>query len=767
MLNGTDKVHGRTCAAPRASRIRVCARTAVAIGLAILSPAAVQGADNPEYRVGLVVNTMARWVQHPAQPNLPPYFAADLGTVSIEVEFEGKSNPALAAAVQKEVQKEISDRLSSMKAGPSSQTAADWIVFPRGSGLHNEPNLLQSLLVYEGQTFAISTPPPPGADNENLVRLPSLRTARMTVYQVQTIAITVNASSNPGMPATVLLEKVWDGMPKGASERQIPIEIYQSESDCKRLSAPEIAERTASSVARLYEQLYAAGLKINSFSPAPQTPYADTLRAWAGRIAADTPVAPQWIPATGELRISALPVVHDVALSDDFGGKFKTLRDRLLARACGELIGFPLTSEGKATFEYLAEQDPAVKTAVVTNNNGVLTLAITPQPTFAHLNGSAGPSYSNQTGWTGKANVTGQDLIPREDLHDLSNSTQISYQGGGSYQDASATFSATKPSRDPLPGVEFYSLSLGGSFTQNQNDRFGGILPGQTLTVSDTQATAGLKLSYDSFSIFDSLEATNLYPAGRKLNRHQILFPVAFGFDRFLAQSNHGTYRSSGDLFQVSVSPEYTYTHDFDFQGKSRGWSALIVAATAEYIKGKNATAALGFDRYLAGVTITATAGLRSTRQFLFRGQYQVGSLSAGGPVVRTFQLGGTQWVPGLQFGEDSGQTLGFAQGEAGIDIPSVLKLFGRSMPPDTPLFAVRSSYLKMVYSRASVSQRASVAVVAGLGSGAESFGPAVELGRLKQMFDLTAGYMYSPQSALHTRGTIFLTVTMTDYRLR
>jgi hypothetical protein len=396
-----------------------------------------------------------------------------------------------------------------------------------------------------------------------------------------------------------------------------------------------------------------------------------------------------------------------------------------------------------------------------------LTLLITPQPTFAHLNGSAGPSYSNQTGWTGKANVTGQDLIRSESLYDLSNSTQISYQGGGSYQDASATFSVTKPSPPPLPRPEFYSLSLGGSFTQSQNDRFGGILPGQTLTVSDTQATAGLKLSYDSFSIFDSLEAANLSPAGRKLNRHQILLPVAFGFDRFLAKSNHGTYRSSGDLFQVSVSPEYTYTHDFDFQGKNRGWSALIVAATAEYIKGKNATAALGFDRYLAGVTITATAGLQSTRQFLFRGQYQVGSLSAGGPVVRTFQLGGTRWVPGLQFGEDSGQTLGFAEGEAGIDIPSVLKLFGRSVPRDTSLFDARSSYLKMVYSRASVSQRESVAAVAGLGSGAESFGPAVELGRLKQMFNLTAGYMYSPQSALHTDGTIFLTVTMTDYRLR
>jgi hypothetical protein len=767
MSKGTDKVHGQTCAALRASRIKVCACGAVAIGLAILNPVAVQGANNPEYQVRLVVNTMARWVQHPAQPNLPPYFKAELKSVSISVEFEGKGDDKDKSTLAEAVPKEVLRGLSSMQPEPHCQTSADWIIVPQGQGpeFSRVDNLFGCLLSYQGQNFRIATLPLAGKENADPVPL-ELRTDYITVYKVQTITITVNASSNRGMPATVLLEKVWNGMPKGASERQIPIEIYQSESNCKRPGATKIAERTASAVARLYEQLYAVGLKINSFSPAPQTPYSKPLQDWGGRVA-DTPVTAQFIPATGELRISDLPVVQKVALSDDYATKFPALQERLSARACGELVGFPLTPEGKATFQYLAEQDPAVKTAAVKNNEGVLTLAITPQQTFAHLNGSAGPSYNNQTGWTGKANVTGQDLIRSENLYDLSNSTQISYQGGGSYQDASASFSVSKPSRDPSPRVEFYSLSLGGSFTQNQNDRFGGILPGQTLTVSDTQATAGLKLSYDSFSIFDSLEAANLFPAGRKLNRHQILLPVAFGFDRFLAKSNHGTYRSSGDLFQVSISPEYTYTHDFDSQGKTRGWNAFIVAATAEYIKGKNATASLGFDRYLAGVTITATAGLQSTRQFLFRGQYQVGSLSAGGPVVRTFQLGGTQWVPGLQFGEDSGQSLGFAQGEAGIDIPSVLKLFGRNVPRDTPLFEVRSSYLKMVFSRALVSQRESVAAVAGLGSGAESFGPAVEIGRLKQTFNLTAGYMYSPQSALHTHGTIFLTVTMTDYRLR
>ena len=721
---------------------------------------------NPEYEVRVVVNTMARWVEHPTQPNLPPYFAAELGTVNIRVEFTSNNRKQKLAD---DIQSEVLKRLKSIQASSQSRPPTEWIIVPGGARRESfaGANLLEDLLTYAGQSLVISTLPPPRT-NENLAPLPPLRTNPITLYEVRMITITVNKPAlNAGMPVTFRLENLWGGMPKGSPERQISVEVYQSDSVCKHPDRVETAKRTASVVARLYERLYGVGLKIDSFSPFPQTPYDEPISNWTKSFAL-SPAGVRWMPATGELRISGLPVVHDVVL-DPSGSEanFGRLWERLKARACSELVGFPLTDEGKSSFEYLGEQDPAVKTAVATDETGVLKLRITPRPTFGHLTGSAGPAYSNQTGWTGKASVTGQDLIRSQRFYDLTNTTQLSYQGGGSFQDADAHVSVAKPSRDPFPRLEFYSLAVGCSFTQNQNDRFGGFLPGQTLTVSETQGTAGLKLAYDSFSIFDESEAANSTPAGRKLNRHQIVMPFSFAFDRFLATSNHSTYRSSGNVFQFSVSPVYTYTHDFDSLGKKRGWSSLVIDGTAEYIKGKDTSTSAAFDRYLGSIRITAKAGWLSTRQFLFRGEYGVGSLSAGGPIVRTFQLGGTQWVPGLQFGEDSGQTIGFAQSEIGIDLASIVKLFGHDVPPNTKLFDMRSSYLKMVYSRASVSQRESVSAVASLNSGVESFGPAVELGGLNHMFDLTAGYMYSPQSALHVHGTSYLTVRFSDFRMR
>ena len=302
---------------------------------------------------------------------------------------------------------------------------------------------------------------------------------------------------------------------------------------------------------------------------------------------------------------------------------------------------------------------------------------------------------------------------------------------------------------------------------QNQSDRFGAIVPNQTLTVNETQANSGITLSFDSFSIFDISDALNQAPSTRKLNRHQVVIPLKFMFEKFTASSNQGAYRSSGNILQFSTSPDYLYTHDFDSQDKTKGWSELDIELSGEYIEGVSAAGYYGFNRYLGSTAASAFFGLRRTRQFLLRGQYGVGSLSAGGPIVRAFQLGGSQWVPGLQFGEFAGHTLAFCEGETGIDIPSILELFKRSVPTDTKIFDLRRSYVKFEYSRASVSQRESVAQVAGLGAGPESFGPALELGRLESQFDLTAGYMYSPQSTIHPHGTFYLGIHIIDLRMR
>jgi hypothetical protein len=238
-------------------------------------------------------------------------------------------------------------------------------------------------------------------------------------------------------------------------------------------------------------------------------------------------------------------------------------------------------------------------------------------------------------------------------------------------------------------------------------------------------------------------------------------------FERYTAKGNSGTYRSAGDILQFSISPEYLFSHDFDDAGKTKGWHEADVELKAEYIKGLNGDGYIGFDRYLGSATVTTYFGLKRTRQFVVQGQYGVGSLSAGGPIVRVFQLGGTQYVPGLQFGEVAGQSLGFMQAEGGVDFVSVFELFKHTPPCNITLFDIRGSYLEIMYSRASVSQTESIGTVAGLGNAFESFGPALMLGRLNNQFDLTVGYMYSPQSTIHPHGTPYVGVTIYDFRMR
>jgi hypothetical protein len=318
-----------------------------------------------------------------------------------------------------------------------------------------------------------------------------------------------------------------------------------------------------------------------------------------------------------------------------------------------------------------------------------------------------------------------------------------------------------------MPKIEFYSFAVAGAFLQNQEDRFGAIVPGQTLTVSETQATAAVKLSYDSFSIFDISDARNQAPPSRPRKRSQILVPIGFMFERYTAKGNNGTYRSAGDSLQFSISPDYLFSYDFDNAGKTKGWSEADLELKAEYIKGLGADGYVGFDRYVGSAAVTTYFGLKRTRQFLLEGQYGIGSLSAGGPIVRVFQLGGTQYVPGLQFGEVAGQTLGFMQAEAGVDFVSVFELFKHRPPNNMSLFDIRGSYVEMVYSRASVSQSESISTVAGLGNAFESLGPALMLGKLNNQFDLTIGYMYSPQSTIHPHGTLYVGVTIYDFRTR
>lgn len=759
-------------------------QTAVSIYVAALFLAVqalrCDAADNPLVTLNVTVTTGARWVPYPSVASLPPYFAADLSTMDVRV----TPDPAHMQLVSK-VQDALTMRLRAMQSNdPAALKAADldnrpiqdWIVIPK----FNNPqqikqfaavsNSLVQMLVSFGDSsnnFIASNGADPGPIS------PSQRitlTSKLHVLEISDIRIVIKTTgTGDELISTFPLSQLWSDLREDAPELKIPVEVHYYSSNCNSLSPTEVAERAAKSALSLYKSLYALGLTINSFDIGNTLPsYQHAIKVWMDSVnnslVMPRPTA-KWDPHSQQLIISNFPTVYSVVItpSEDF----EALRNRLQTRSCRDLVGFPLNDEVATTYEYLVKQDPAVKDLKATYAGGSLTLNITPQPTLASLNVTGGASYNNQYGATGKLSALGQDLIPRGRHYDIGNTLQASYNGGGTSQTATLSESLIKAIRDPMPKIDFYSLAIAGNFLQNQDDRFGAIVPGQTVTVSETQASAALKLSYDSFSIFEIADSSNLAPPSRSRNRNKVLIPVGFMFEKYTANSNGGTYQSMGNILQLSISPDYLYTHDFDDAGKTKGWSEADLELKAEYIKGLGTAGYVGFDRYLGSAAVTTYFGLRRTRQFFAQGQYGVGSLSAGGPIVRVFQLGGTQYVPGLQFGEAAGQTLGFMQVEAGIDFVSVFELFKHSLPKDFTLFDINRSYVEMQYSRASVNQSESIGSVAGFANAFKSFGPACTLGKLKNNFDLTVGYMYSPQSTIHPHGTLYIGVTIYDFRMR
>ena len=739
---------------------------------ATLSPNC-HAADNPLVALKVTVTTGARWVANPSTTGIPPYFAADLSTTDMKVEPDNAGHSQLASKVRDA----LVVRLHAVQSGnPAALETAhltnrpieDWIIIPKPSTPQDfqtvSGSLLQRLVSYDDTTVAFVNRPDPGpiAPSQRITL-----TATLRVYEVNDISIIVKTTGTGNDQSFAFsLSQLWPDLPTDAAERNINVEVHSYSSNCDRLTHREVAERTGKSITLLYKSLYALGLTLGSFDLKNTLPqYKHAIEDWKNHLELRAPVSAMWDPNSGQLVVSNLDVVYNIAISPADG--FDALRKRLQLRSCNELIGLPLNSEGAATYVYLTKQDPAVKDAVASYDEGSLTLNITPQPTLALLNIAGGASYNNQYGATGKLSALGQDLVPRGQRYDIGNTLQASYNGGGTSQTATLSESLIKAIRDPMPKVEFYSSTVAGNFLQNQDDRFGAIVPGQTVTVSETQATAALKLSYDSFSIFDVSDARNQAPPSRPRNHNQIVVPLGFMFERYTAKGNNGTYRSAGDILQLSISPDYLFSHEFDDAGKTKGWSKADLELKAEYIKALGADGYIGFDRYVGSATVTTYFGLKRTRQFLVLGQYGVGSLSAGGPIVRVFQLGGTQYVPGLQFGEVAGQTMGFVQAEAGVDFLSVFELFKHAAPSNITLFDFSQSYVEMLYSRASVSQGESVSAVAGLGNAVQSFGPAITLGKLNNQFDLTAGYVYSPESTIHPHGTLYVGVTIYDFRMR
>jgi hypothetical protein len=421
---------------------------------------------------------------------------------------------------------------------------------------------------------------------------------------------------------------------------------------------------------------------------------------------------------------------------------------------------------GRAVYEL--ETDPYVKDVHFKYDNNSLVFIVQTKTVPMGVKFSGGAGYKPETSGYGSFGAALDNLGARGD----SVNTKINF--GPNIADVSLT--ATIPeSPQPFPaGFHFLGLSAAGEY--HFNDKAHYQVAGADLTKDQRKMLTGnVKLGLDSFSLRDHTAFRDGSIPHRKRIQHLLTFTPSYEIG-LLTTTDRKTRQTLADGQITAFSAQPTYLLDWDLLSGtcSCGLSELRLQLDSTLTKGARWLGGdFAYDAAAATGTFELTFGLREPHQYLIRGRAGAGSASRGTPLPRLFQIGGPDYVRGLERGEFTANTLLWQQAEGG---PSLTTLLGwiqalrpshRQPPPCTDTssarlpFDLRSSYLEVFYDHARVSQGTSWVNVLDQSTSLQGYGAALELGKVKNTIGLSLGYGYSPQSTLHRHGVMFVGVTL------
>jgi len=287
--------------------------------------------------------------------------------------------------------------------------------------------------------------------------------------------------------------------------------------------------------------------------------------------------------------------------------------------------------------------------------------------------------------------------------------------------------------------------------------------------------TGSVTLALDSFSAHDVAVWPDASIPHRKRVQHLLTLTPSYEIG-LLTTTDRKTLLtlSDGQITAFSAQPSYLLDWDLRSNNCSCGLSELRLQVDSTLTKGGRWLGGdFAYDVASATGTFELTFGIREPNQYLIRGRAGAGSASHGTPLPRRFQIGGPDYVRGLERGEFTANTLLWQRAEAGPSLKTLgswIQALRPSHPQPAPCtdskssqlpFDLRSSYLEVFYDRARVSQGTSWLNVPDQGASLQGYGAALELGKLKNTITISLGYGYSPQSTLHRHGTMFVGVTL------
>jgi hypothetical protein len=384
-------------------------------------------------------------------------------------------------------------------------------------------------------------------------------------------------------------------------------------------------------------------------------------------------------------------------------------------------------------------------------------------------------------GYSPEEQFTGSVSLDETNFLGVAETVKLAYAGGPQTQRIRFTFDRPFVNNE-TQGWQVKTLGINVQYFSDDDTRFGNLTPDE-IAMKEAGSSARFSVAYDSFGVLDHLNADCLDQVERKRTRVYLNVTPVFAYrdvnikddDLLLTITKLDPSllpRARTQTTTLALDFSSSVTHDFRKLNQS-GAGVLGFSVNGRLQRGFHFFGA-DYDFNKINVTLGAEFlfGFRSWRDLLLRYNRVMGTSTHGTPIFELQRLGGPLTVRGLEEGEVIGRKLSADQFEFGLNALLVWGLISRRSVAERLLstdcsngsqapFDIRNAYLKFFYDRGRVHDSDSFLAPGNFSRTAEGYGAAIELRRLgNQNVNLSLGYAYSPQSALHKHGTIYTGVS-------
>jgi hypothetical protein len=461
------------------------------------------------------------------------------------------------------------------------------------------------------------------------------------------------------------------------------------------------------------------------------------------------------------IRLTDVVLTRSISLEPEKGANsdaVEIVRKRYRARLDSDMRGRVVRSEDLGRAVYSLKMDSYVSNATPSLNGGILTFSIETRPVYKSLTFAGGVGYSAEKSGYATGSLSTENLIQHGEK------LSLALAGGPHYRNANVSLQMQQALHPPLPDrLWLLGGEVSGGYSFNDKKHFGPIE--DVATDKQSLVKGEVTLGFDSLSAHDVLVSTDAGNPQRKRFRHLATFTPGFEISSLHSTDVASGHKlDSGQVSALNLRPTYTFSWDLrPARCCGPGFSEFRLELASNLIKaGRWLGADFSYDTVEASGSTQITFGLQDTNQFLLRGKAGLGSASQGTPVQKQLQIGGANYIRGLERGEYLAHALVWQQVEAGVSFlslwrwaRSLRRSANTSQSPALP-FDAENSYVKVFFDHGRISPATSITRAAESGAVLQGYGIAAELGRLQNRIDLTIGYGFSPQSALHKKGVVF-----------